>query len=98
MNKTGIKRVSGADVVNYLDFGRRQAPLLMAAATDGGSGAAFHDNDLGSSRQEVECLCKIVSPSDMFRLALIGQEDIDVLQDFEQILGPLIFRIIVGVE
>src|SRR5580692_8138909 len=98
MNEAGVEGVTSADIVHKRDRGGRQAPLLFAGSANRRTGAALYHYDLGQAGEQIQSLRKILRAGDLFCLAIIGQENVNVLQYFEEVLLPAVFGIIIGVE
>jgi len=88
MNEGSIEGVASADIID--DFGARRgtAPFLISRAANGGARAAFNYDYLGNPCQQLERLRGILRPGDFFCLTLVWKEQIDIFQNFVQVLPP----------
>ena len=72
--------------------------LILAAFCKDAFGSALDDNNGNEPRERVKRVLDIACASQLARLSLVGEEDVHTFQHGLDILGPKVFRVVVGVE
>src|SRR5271170_5738213 len=98
MNETGVKAVAGADRIDRCHAQPGAAPFFGAFSRDSPVQAKFYDDELAKLREFIDRLPQIIGARDFFCFALVREKYVNERQYLQQIVSPLSFRIIVGVQ
>src|SRR6266576_1329012 len=98
VDEAGGKTISGANIIHGLHTRRHEAVLLLPGPANGCGSAAFHDYNLRQSRKPVDSLRKVLGAGSLLRLTIIGEKNIYVLENVQQVPVPFVLGIVVGVE
>ena len=98
VKEAGAEAVTCSNRIDHLDGRRGETPLSVSCLTKSRLRAALHDYHLGQPRQDLRRLRQIIRPYQLLGLALVGEEEIHILQNLQHIFVPLVVGIVIGIE
>ena len=102
VEEAGVEAVAGADGVGGVDGEWGDGVALGAALDDGTAGAALDDDEGDAIGEGIECLSEGGLIGDLEELIVVGQEDIDFVEEgVEETAGsggPEVSWVVIGVE
>src|SRR5579863_5134471 len=98
VDEAGGETISGANIVHRLHARRHEADLLLPRPANGRGSAAFHDYNLCQSCKHIDSLRKVLGARRLLRLTIIGEKNIYVFENVQQIPIPFVLGIIVRIE